>query len=186
MRILIDIDGVMLNTQEALLKRLNKKYGTRYTLENVTNYTWFENVYKNINPWAELEYESFWQEEVSLIDGAKEAFWTLYNNGYAIYFVSASNPFNPALQQKLWCLSRLLDLPLDWLCKHIVITQYKELIVGNVLIDDCANNVHNWEDVSNFRVDGLLFGQPWNENNDYKFPSYSWKEIVSYIKNLDQ
>ena len=46
MKILIDVDGVMLNTQEALLKRLNNRYGTRYTLENVIHYHWFENVYK--------------------------------------------------------------------------------------------------------------------------------------------
>lgn len=46
MRILIDVDGVMLNTQEALLNRLNNRYGTRYTLENVTHYHWFESVYK--------------------------------------------------------------------------------------------------------------------------------------------
>ena len=74
MRILIDVDGVMLNTQEALLKRLNNRYGTRYTLENVTHYHWFENVYKNINPWAELEDCMFWYDEVSLIDGAKNDF----------------------------------------------------------------------------------------------------------------
>lgn len=49
MRILIDVDGVMLNTQEALLKRLNNRYGTRYTLENVTHYHWFESVYKKIS-----------------------------------------------------------------------------------------------------------------------------------------
>lgn len=185
MRILIDIDGVMLNTQEALLKRLNKKYGTRYTLENVTNYTWFENVYKNINPWAELEYESFWQEEVSLIDGAKKAFWTLYNNGYAIYFVSASNPFNPALRQKLWRLSRLLDLPLDCLSKRTVITQYKELIVGDVLIDDCAENIHKWNMASSTRRLGLLFGQQWNKDNEYNlYPHTSWTEIGDIIYYL--
>lgn len=187
MRILIDVDGVMLNTQEALLKRLNKKYGTRYTLENVTNYHWFENVYKNINPWAELEDKAFWQEEVSLINGAKEAFWDLYDNGYAIYFVTASNPFNPAFSEKLFRLSTLLNLPLDRLCKHTVITQYKELIVGNVLIDDCASNVYNWKDASHFRVIGLLFSQPWNKNNEYNLhPHNSWKEIVNIIKNLDQ
>lgn len=34
MRILIDVDGVMLNTQEALLKRLNNRYGTWSEIEN--------------------------------------------------------------------------------------------------------------------------------------------------------
>lgn len=184
MRILIDIDGVMLNTQEALLKRLNKKYGTRYTLENVTNYTWFENVYKNINPWAELEDCTFWHDEVSLIDGAKNAFDWL-NQKHEIYFVTASCVFNLALIEKMYCLKDLLDVTGQWLNDHIIITQHKELLQGDVLIDDCAENVHKWNMASSTRRLGLLFGQQWNKDNEYNlYPHTSWTEIGDIIYYL--
>lgn len=184
MRILIDVDGVMLNTQEALLNRLNNRYGTRYTLKNVTNYHWFENLYKNINPWAELEDKVFWQEEVSLIDGAKNAFDWL-NRKHEIYFVTASSVFNPAFTEKMICLKRNLNISTDWLNNHIIITQHKELVQGDVLIDDYAENVHKWNMASSTRRLGLLFGQPWNKDNKYNlYPHTSWSEIKDILYHL--
>lgn len=184
MRILIDVDGVMLNTQEALLKRLNNRYGTRYTLENVTHYHWFESVYKNINPWAELEDCTFWHDEVSLIDGAKNAFDWL-NREHEVYFVTASNVFNPAFTEKMVCLKRNLDVSMDWLNDHIVITQHKELVQGDVLIDDCAENVHKWLMASGTRRFGLLFSQQWNKDNEYGlYPYASWSEIENTLYRL--
>lgn len=176
MRILIDVDGVMLNTQEALLKRLNNRYGTRYTLENVTHYHWFESVYKNINPWAELEDCTFWHNEVSLIDGAKNAFDWL-NREHEVYFVTASNVFNPAFAVKMLCLKDLLNVTKQWLNNHIIIIQHKELVQGDVLIDDCAENVRKWSTASSTRRFGLLFGQPWNKDNEYSLYLRSWSEI---------
>lgn len=185
MRILIDVDGVMLNTQEALLKRLNNLYGTRYTLENVTHYHWFENVYKNINPWDELKDVTFWHDEVTLIDGAKNAFDWL-NREHEVYFVTASYVFNLALSEKMFCLKGLLDVTGQWLNDHIIITQHKELVQGDVLIDDCAENIHKWRNMaSNTRKSGLLFGQPWNKDNEYSlYPHASWSEIEDIIYYL--
>lgn len=186
MKILIDVDGVMLNTQEALLNRLNNRYDTRYTLENVTHYHWFENVYKNINPWAELEDYTFWHDEVSLIDGAKNAFDWL-NREHEVYFVTASNVFNPAFAEKMICLKRNLDVSTDWLNNHIVITQHKELVQGDVLIDDCAENVYKWIVASSPRKFGLLFGQPWNKDNEYNlYPYASWSEIENTLYRLSE
>lgn len=181
MRVLIDVDGVMLNTQEALLNRLNNHYGTRYTLENVTHYHWFESVYKNINPWAELEDCTFWHDEVSLIDGAKNAFDWL-NREHEVYFVTASNVFNPAFAEKMICLKRNLDVSTDWLNNHIVITQHKELVQGDVLIDDCAENIHKWNMASSTRKLCYLFDQPWNKDNEYNlYPFKSWSEIENIL-----
>lgn len=182
MRILIDVDGVMLNTQEALLKRLNNRYGTRYTLENVTHYHWFENIYKNINPWAELEDECFWEEEVSLIDGAKNAVEYFMNQKHDIYFVTASNVFNPALGTKLSCLKIFMEFTDKWLNNHIIITQHKELIQGDILIDDCVENIHKWIMASSAHRFGLLFSQPWNKDNEYNlYPFASWSEIENTL-----
>lgn len=184
MRILIDVDGVMLNTQEALLKRLNNRYGTRYTLENVTHYHWFENVYKNINPWAELKDVTFWHNEVTLIDGAKNAFDWL-NREHEVYFVTASYVFNLALPEKMYCLKDLLDVTGQWLNDHVIITQHKELVQGDVLIDDCAENIHKWNMASSTRRFGLLFGQPWNKDNEYNLYPYAlWSEIEDIIPYL--
>lgn len=181
MRVLIDVDGVMLNTQEALLNRLNNRYGTRYTLENVTHYHWFESVYKEINPWAELEDCTFWHDEVSLIDGAKNAFNWL-NREHEVYFVTASNVFNPAFAEKMICLKRNLDVSTDWLNNHIVITQHKELVQGDVLIDDCAENIHKWSMASDTHKFCYLFGQPWNKDNEYNlYPFKSWSEIEDIL-----
>lgn len=173
MRILIDVDGVMLNTQEALLKRLNHRYGTRYTLENVTHYHWFENVYKNINPWTELEDKTFWQEEVSLIDGAKNAVYKLLSQGYEVYFVTASNVFNPAFAEKMTCLRKHLNVIEDWFNDHIIIAQSKEMVVGDILIDDNLEQIKNFLDFHHKFA--FLFKQPWNKNS--KYLSYTWHSL---------
>lgn len=176
MRILIDVDGVMLNTQEALLKRLNNRYGTRYTLENVTNYHWFENVYKNINPWAELEDKTFWQEEVSLIDGAKDAVYKLLSQGREVYFVTASNVFNPAFAEKMDCLKKLLDVSKDWFNNHIIVAQSKEVVAGDILIDDNPKQIKNFREFSDGHA--FLFKQPWNENSEYWGHTWCSLEIL--------
>lgn len=173
MRILIDVDGVMLNTQEALLKRLNNRYGTRYTLENVTHYHWFENVYKNINPWTELEDKTFWQEEVSLISGAKKAVHKFIRQGHEVYFVTASNVFNPAFAEKMTCLRQLLAISKDWFNSHTIIVQNKEMIVGDVLIDDNLKQIENFMEFNNGFA--FLFKQPWNENSEYW--GYTWHSL---------
>lgn len=196
MRILIDVDGVMLNTQEALLTRLNHRYGTRYTLDNVTNYHWFENVYKDINPWAELEDEDFWYEEVSLIDGAEDAVNYFIDRGHEVYFVTASHVCNPALDAKMFCLKTHMGFTEKWLDNHVIITQHKELIEGNVLIDDCPENIHKWRDTRFFynnHARAILFGQPWNENQDNSqddtlyplFPHKRWEEIKDIVTRLE-
>lgn len=173
MRILIDVDGVILNTQEALLKRLNNRYDTRYTLENVTHYHWFENVYKNINPWAELEDKTFWQEEVSLIKGAKEAVNKILSQGHEVYFITASNVFNPAFAEKMTCLRELLNVSEDWFNDHTIIAQNKAMIVGDILIDDNLKQIENFAEFNSGFV--LLFKQPWNENSEYQ--GHTWHSL---------
>lgn len=116
-----------------------------------------------------------------MIDGAKNAFDWL-NQEHEVYFVTASYVFNLALSEKMFCLKGLLDVTGQWLNDHIIITQHKELVQGDVLIDDCAENIHKWNIASSTHRFGLLLSQPWNKDNEYNlYPFASWSEIENTL-----
>lgn len=182
MRILIDVDGVLLNTQEALVNCLNTAYGTQYTINDITDYHWFENTYKEIDPWAILEHDDFWFNEVEPIYGALNALNRFHKQGYEVYIVTSTQVLNPAFHAKMLRLQYGFGLTDEWLNKHMIIAQHKEFINGDILIDDNPGQVEKFNDSF---VGGYAFmlKQPWNENDDNW--NYTWEEIVDRVIDLD-
>ena len=76
-------------------------------------------------------------------------------------------------------LSTLSDFPEDTLDEsNIIITRHKELIKGDVLIDDNMNNLHK------FRGNRICYAQPWNK--DYVGArTNDWDMIDKYIELFD-
>ncbi len=151
MTILVDIDGVIFNTQEMLLKWLNPRYLTKYTIEDITSYDWFDKTFDN--PWKIMEHDTFWHT-VKANKQAIDYILKWKHEGHTIKFVTASY-YHQALPTKIHKLLDYFNGEFD--DKDVIVCHDKNMVVGTLLIDDCFDNCDN------FHSHSIVYNQPWNE-----------------------
>ena len=180
MTILIDLDSTLTNFAEILLKWLKQDAhlldtttNLPFTYEDIVSYNWFEENFDN--PWWPTELKSFWFE-VRVNEDAVDKILKWREQGHQVFIVTASH-FNNMLGYKI--LSTLSDFPEDTLDESdIIITRHKEIIKGDILIDDNMNNLHG------FRGNRICYAQPWNK--DYVGArTNDWDMIDKYIELFD-
>lgn len=150
MRIFIDIDDTITNFAEVLLENLNEKYNTNYTIYDLTNWncirTFFEEPWSVMTPW-------FWRE-VKVAPEAKEFIKKRLEKGDEIYIATATF-IDESLPAKIDTTLNQLDNMIDK--DHIIITRNKNILCGDIMIDDGIHNLINNQCKLNF-----CFSQPWN------------------------
>lgn len=179
MRIGIDLDNVVVNTTESVIEYLNERIpNLNAKMEDMKQY-WLE---KNLpSAYSLLVQESFenkkmWKK-VKLIKGAKKYIKKLFEDGHEIYFVTSSLPEN--LRKKIKHLTRELDfLSEDYVWKHTVNIQYKQLLNLDVLIDDCMDNLTGTRTYKS-----ICFAYPWNEciADPRIFRCNDWRSIYATV-----
>lgn len=177
MRFLVDIDDTISNFGEILVKELNKIYHTSFTKEDMNNWEWLKNNFKN--PWIPTESKEFW-DKITIDENAINCLEKLVKNGEEVYLVTASFP-SDTLGYKI--RKTLENFNEKYIKKENVIVCYdKSLIKGDIRIDDGIHNLY--KDSLN-----ILLTQPWNKyfnEKEFYFPiirKNNWKEIKNiFIK----
>lgn len=150
MTIFIGIDDTITNFGEVLLQRLNNKYRTSFKLEDITSWEWYRENF--INPWEVIN-KSFW-EEVEVNIEAKNFIKKRLEKNDEIYLVSATfidNNLPIKIEKTIEKLDNLIDK------NHIIITNNKTLLCGDIMIDDGIHNL-----INNHCKINICFAQPWN------------------------
>lgn len=175
MTILVDIDSTITNFSETLLCCLNDTYDTKYNYNDITSYNWFEKTFAK--PWLPTEYEFFW-DDVEVNPASISTIESWVKQGHQVYLCTASHfngmlgykikrtlkPFNPKLINE----------------RNIIIAQDKSAIMGDVMIDDCVDNLTNFEGVR------ICYTQPWNQNFKEVFRYNDWNKIDSVIQGFSR
>ena len=150
MTIFIDIDDTISNFAEVLLKYLNNKNNTSYNIKEITSWNWICEKFNN--PWEVIS-EVFW-EEVNIIEEAKNFIKKRLEKNDEIYLVSATfidNNLPIKIEKTIEKLDNLIDK------NHIIITNNKTLLCGDIMIDDGIHNL-----INNHCKINICFAQPWN------------------------
>ena len=150
MRIFIDIDDTISNFGEILLKYLNEKYNTSYEINDITSWNWI--CEKFPNPW-EVITKNFW-EEVEVTSEVKNFIKKRLEKNDEIYLASATfidNYLPIKIENTLKKIDNLLDK------NHVIITNNKRLLCGDIMIDDGVHNL-----IENNCNLNFCFAQPWN------------------------
>jgi 5'(3')-deoxyribonucleotidase len=183
MTLVVDIDGVLADQVTPVLDSINKKFGSKYTKEDIRS----------------------WDQKLPLAHtDIKTEIENSHNNPS---FVENMVPIRDA-QKVLMELSKYCEITIatqrtrnadkstkKWLKKHnIPYNKYvntnlkgKGSAKGNILIDDYPKNVLDF--IQQERT-AFIFTQPWNENdqsiigNDRIIRVNSWNEILEEIKSL--
>ena len=170
------IEGLL----DAWLDWLNKAYGCSVQREDITCWD-MRKAYPGVAPekvYAPLELEEFW-DTVKPIPGASEVLEKWIARGHAVYIVT-STPYTDIRPKAEKCLFKLFPF-LSW--SNVVILDHKQLLRGDVLIDD---GLHNLEGGA---YEKILVTAPYNrpyparENGMLRVET--WAEIEKAVEKLE-
>ena len=179
MTILIDMDDTIESLLKAWVSGVNKKYGRNVSCEDVTSWDvssafpglTHEQVYA-----VPLE-QGFWKT-VEPIPGAAEAIQHFMDAGHEVFIVTAT-PYESVTEKMTEVLFRYFPF-LTW--KQLIITSRKQLIRGDVLIDDGVHNLEGGDYVK------ILMTAPHNRNYDAEANDmirvHTWPEIEDVIRRI--
>lgn len=180
MIILVDMDDTIEELLPAWCRWLNKYYGTNVSPDNVTDWEvakffpelTIEQVFSPL-----IDNSSFWKT-VKPKPGAVKYLKKLATEGNEIYIVTASHYKNIAPKYE-YIIEKYFPF-IHW--NHFIITCNKQLINGDVLIDDGPHNLENGS------YNKILFTAPHNKSYDtYKNNMYRadcWKDVYNIVHEL--
>lgn len=180
MKILVDVDGVVVDLVAPILDKLNEKFGTNFEHEDIRQWDFFSShsTYDLLRP----EHKVFVRElmckpgmasDVQLLPNVKETLETLVKHGCEIVFLTA-----PWKDSPTWIEDRTKHLhkELGHISKEIVFSWDKENTPGDLLIDDNPAFIQKWAQKHLSSI-GLVFSQPWNEDSCDEFKRIKdWKD----------
>jgi 5'(3')-deoxyribonucleotidase/glutaredoxin len=155
--VLVDMDDTIEDLLGAWVATLNQQYGTSVDPNDVSDWDvakFFPTLTKP-QVFAPIYSDDFWRT-VKPIDGAADALQQLIADGHRVYIVTSS--FYETLAVKMTdVLFRYFHF-LKW--EDVIITSHKQLIHGDVLVDD---GVHNLEGGDYLKI---LMDAPHNRSYD--------------------
>ena len=179
MTILIDMDDTIESLLKAWVSGVNRKYGRSVSHEDVGSWdvsTAFPGLTHEQVYAVPLE-KGFWKT-VEPIPGAAEAIQRFMAAGHEVFIVTAT-PYESVTEKMSDLLFRYFPF-LSW--KQLIITSRKQLIRGDVLIDD---GVHNLEGGDYIKI---LMTAPHNRNYDAEANGmirvHNWAEIEEVINRI--
>lgn len=176
LKILIDADDVAETLQYSWVNAVNKKYGTSATVEDVTDWDVskaFPTLTKQ-QVYGVLQEDDMWAN-LTPTPGAQEYMKRLHDEGHELYIVTATD-FRTCRVK----IERILELFPFLDAEHIIIAHNKQMVTGDVLIDDGPHNLVNGP---YFRI---LFDQPHNRGIDEKkygmYRAVGWDQAYRLIR----
>jgi len=140
LRILVDMDDTIENLSEAWVEYLNKEHGTSVKHRDITSWQ-MSDFFPELTAeqvYAPLYEEEFWKTVKPLKDAAK-VLERLMNAGHEIYIVTASD-YRTVKMKMENVLFRHFPF-LNW--SNVIVANDKQIIQGDVLIDDGVHNLEN-------------------------------------------
>lgn len=176
MNIGIDIDNTIVNTAETVVNYINERLPLHLELSDIKQY-WMENSLPKQFQWiVEAAFrDRFMWKDVKMISGAYDNIKRLYHDRHTLWFVTSASPEN--LKKKIGHLTRELDfLPADYVEKHTINIQKKQMLQLDIMIDDYIENLNGPRTYTS-----ICLAYPWNyrlDDPDFYYVK-DWQEIYS-------
>ena len=181
MTILVDMDDVLEDFIEGFVDFVNKRHGTSVTPEDIREWDMtkaFKTIPKEKLYSAEFE-EDIWNN-VKPKKGAPETLKKLIDEGHRVYVVTAT--YYQSLRAKMDNVLFRYFPYLKW--EDVIITFNKQMIKGDVLIDDGPHNLIGGD------YKKILFDSYHNKNFDESsigaVRAYDWDDIYRLIKEMSE
>ncbi len=176
MTILVDMDDTIEQLLKAWVSRANEKFGRNVTLDDITGWN-VAAPYSGLTRKQiyDVTYEKGFWESVEPMPGAAEALRHFMEEGHEVYIVTATEIEH--VEEKMKGLLFRYFPFISW--SQVIITSRKQMIRGDVLIDDGIHNLEGGE----FKK--IMFTAPHNRHYDAEANGMirvnSWDEVVRII-----
>ena len=181
MIIAIDVDNTICNLQEAVTSLFNKRHGTNYTLDDITEYN-VENVLPNkqANKMKKMYGENGIYDNVKPIKGAQEVLQKLIASNHEIYLVTDAIP--KVYNEKVEWIKLFFPFIDEG---RIVAMKNKGLFKCDIMIDDNIQNL-----ISGVHYHRICLDYPWNRKvHDEAYSIHrctNWNEIMNVVNKLNE
>ncbi len=179
MTILVDMDDTIERLLEALVSRANERFGRNASVDDVTDWS-IVCAFPGIAKRQILDFmrePDFW-DTVKPMPGAVEGLKHFMDEGHQVYIVTATESEHVAGKMEK-VLFRYFPF-LSW--DQVIITCRKQMIRGDVLIDDGIHNLEGGE------YKKILFTAPYNKAYDAEANGmirvHSWEEVVEAVDSM--
>ena len=180
MTILVDMDDTIEQLLKAWINWINGKYGRSATLDDITDWN-VQQPYPGLTRKQVygVTYEPGFWKTVEPMPGAAEGLKHLIDAGHEVFIVTAT-PYEHMREKMTEVLFKYFPF-LTW--DQVIITSRKQMIRGDVLIDD---GIHNLEGGNYTKI---MFTAPHNRNYDAEANGMirvrTWDEVVRIIDAMD-
>ncbi len=160
MRILIDMDSIIVNLDEAWYPEINRRFGDELTTEKVTSWD-VPSFSKGGQAIYSILKEPGFYASLKPLPGAIEGMRELLADPRYEVFILSYAPNAQAFKEKAdWLAQWLPELEF----RRIIFCYAKWLVQGDVLFDDAPHNLRDWQDA-----------HPWGQTATIRYP-YSESE----------
>ncbi|GAB1309152.1 5'-3'-deoxyribonucleotidase [Urechidicola sp. KH5] len=171
MTIFIDMDGVMADSYKKHVELYNKEFNATFNHKLLIGEVW-ENVPEEHQ--SNVKGHCFREHYFSSLEPMKDSIWAIekLTKKHDVYVASAAMEYPLSLKEK----SEWLDIYFPFIpWKNRILCGNKSILKGDLLIDDRARNLENFEG------DTILFTANHNLNEDRFTRMNNWKEIVDAL-----
>jgi 5'(3')-deoxyribonucleotidase len=181
MIIYIDIDQTLNDLVPKALELYNKRTGENINMSDITTYSFYQCLPEKQagGLFALFEEQELWDSLEPLPD-SQWGVETLVNLGHEVYIATAT--YDEEFPQKCDWMHKWFPM-ID--SKHIIRICNKGLLKGDILIDDCLDNLISSS------CERICLDYPYNRNEAkddiYEiYRAYNWKGIVKYVKEIER
>lgn len=183
MRVKLDLDGVLLSLLPEWLSVYNDEYNDNLQPEDITHWDTHRFVKSRcgFDVYDLLDTTGLFLH-AKPVEGAIRAVRRLQREGHEILIVTALPPGERVAYEKLrWLNYWLSEVPRD----NIVFATRKELVQGDVLIDDAPHNIEKERETGGH---GIIFDRPYNQEvegprlMDWSLDSLNW--LIGYLRSV--
>ena len=177
--ILLDCDDTISIFMETCIMKYNEIYGTNHTIDEITDWN-IDGIFEH-TLWSIFDKTDVLQH-MPLKEGAFETIKKWYDKGHTIVIVTGVHTVNSYADKLRW-----LDLiGLRPYIYEVIPTRHKELVCGDVFVDDKPEYLFEWMQTNPDGVPLLMTAQ---HNKNKRIHNLlrvdTWQEIEQYVTLLE-
>lgn len=157
--ILLDLDDTITHFMSTCIREYNKMYGTNHSPEDITEWE-IDGIFEH-DLWSVLAKTDILQH-MPLKDKALEVIKEWHESGYKVVIVTGIRCADSYRDKLIW----LKNCGLEPYIYDLIPTIHKELVKGDILIDDNPRYLSEWED-NNIGGIGLLVTANHNKGKSF-------------------
>ena len=186
MRILVDMDGILVDFLAGFLRAYNQKYGDMLRKADIVEWELSRVVKPACNEagvLSILDEENFF-DRLRPLPGAVESILHLDALGHEVFIATAAGSADSARAKLTW-----IQHYLGWSRRRVIITHQKHLIDADVLIDDKPLMLRRWK-AQRPDARAMTIAYPYNrvvadlvdvDAHNYEDTTHAWGQIVKAL-----